>query len=193
MPTNTPLFDVSAVAILQRYQPSPTLVAKSRQHEDPLTFLNGLLAEEDSESIVDFLTHWLPPQHGVWWGCLCVWHLQRSQPTEYMDQAMALLIAWLNEPTEATRQPLMQIDNWISLKQPMGLLAKAAYFTGPSMSPPHLPVVAPPPYLCSQFVSASVQLVVASLPPVDRSSNYKQLIRLGTEVLQGSNHWTVPS
>jgi hypothetical protein len=193
MSASNPQLDLSASAILERYQPRSELVAKARQHNHPLKFVNDLLAGEEFESAVDFLAHWLPPQHSVWWGCLCAWHLNRSQPAEGMDEAMALVIAWLTHPAEETRQPLVQIDKGFTLKHPMGLLAKAAYYTGPSMSPPKLPVVAPPPYLCSQLVSGAVQLVVAYLPPADRSSNYKQLIRMGTEVLHGSNRWTVAS
>lgn len=190
MTTTIPLREVASDFILQRFAAKPSVRVKAAQYPNALDFLNALVETGDFESIVDYLAHWLPPQHAVWWGCLCAWDLQANRESEPAEQAMGLLLNWLEQP-DRQREALLEVDRLLESKHPLSLLAKGAFFSGSSMAPAGLPVVPPPPYIYSILVSASVQLTVSLLPFADRASNFKQMIRLGMEVLQGTNLWPV--
>ncbi|MFK7768201.1 MAG: hypothetical protein AB8B55_13335 [Mariniblastus sp.] len=183
-PNTTP-----AALILERYASSKETLLLAKEKPLAVDLLDGLVADSEFDSAIDLLAHWLPPQYAVWWGCLCVWEIQREKETPELHAAMQLIVAWLQNPTEDNRRMLEKIEKLFPARHPVGLLAKSAVFSGGSVASVGLPAVAPPKFLFANFLSNTVKLIAAKSAPADYASRRKQILRLGKEVLHGANRW----
>lgn len=183
------IHDFSAAPILNRFSASVEMLELAKKKHNAIDLLDGLVANSDFVGAFDFLSHWMPPQFAVWWGCLCVWEIQREEQTPEFNAAMQLIVNWLHAPNEDQRQSLAQVEQWFSSRHPIGLLTKAAQMSGGSLAPKNCPAVPPPTYLFALLVSSSIKLIAMQALATGYSARCKQILRLGMEVLQGANRW----
>jgi len=182
--------DIPAASILERYKPRPSTLKIAQQKKTPLELLDQLVTDQDFNAAIDFIAHSLPPQGAVWWGCLCLWDFERNQATKEFERAMSLLIAWLQTPEEEKRRQLSEIEKVFARKTPVGLLAKAAFMSQGSIVPEGLAVVKAPRYMYAVLAAGAIKLLAAQSDPADFAGTSKQILRLGMEVLHGTNRWT---
>lgn len=175
--------------ILARYRKRSKIHVLELDTPDPLIAFDRLVADGELAMAVEFLAHWMIAEQGVWWGCLCIWEVERERGDERLNAAMQLILRWLRTPSADTRQATQQIRAWFTKRDPIYLLSQAIWTTGPSLTADHLPPVKPPNYLFCKLVYVSVMVTASRMPPAERKSNLKQLLRFGMEVLQSANHW----
>jgi hypothetical protein len=175
--------------ILARYRKPSRVHQLDPDTSDPLILFDRLVSDGELAMAVEFLAHWMPAQQGVWWGCLCIWEVERQKDDKGLNPAMQLILRWLRTPSADSRQATQQIRQWFTKRDPIYLLSQAIQTTGPSLTAEHLPPVKPPDHLFCKLVYVSVMVTASRMPPAERNSNLKQLLRFGMEVLQGANHW----
>lgn len=156
----------------------------------PAKYVEQLASEGLAADGIAFLAHWLPKRAAIWWGCLAVWHVRRPALPPAEEAALRALVLWVREPNESRRQALQSAaaaaDN---MRTATGGLAYAAFFSGGSLVPAGLPVVAPPPELTARTV-AQVLTVAASQPDPERAADtQRHFLELGLEVARGENRW----
>lgn len=187
--SSQPLNQLSATDVLARYPAGDALIDRAATNEDPLQLLDWLVTQEKFAEAIDFLCYWMPPQYVVWWGCLCIWEIERDTDSPAVETAMHLIIQWLQNPAEAERLELSQIDHLLPPEHPARFLANAAKFSGGSMVAADLPPLSPPKYLFCRLGGAAIKLVGAKGQPADYVSTHKQIMQFGLEVLRGVNRW----
>lgn len=178
-----------AATILERFDPNPLTIEKSASCDHAIDLLDSLVNASDYIASIDFLSHWMSPQCAVWWGCLCVWETERERSSPELDAAMQLILGWLHNPTEQSRQRLAEIAALFEKKHPVCLIGNAALYSSGSMSAPDWPPVAPPRFLYANLVAGAIKLIVSRGDMQQYDSRNKQVLRLGMEVLQGVNRW----
>lgn len=135
-----------------------------------------------------FLAHWLEKREALWWGCQCLWHVHRSQPSPKLDAALQTIVAWVLKPNETGRRQCEAVANEWSPAHPVGALGLAAFASTGSLSLPGLPEVAPPATLTASTVAAALQAVASGLP--DPRQSLRQFVHLGLDIAHGKNLWS---
>src|SRR5260370_6673168 len=100
------------------------------------------------EDALRFLAHALPKRVAVWWGCLCVWAVNREEPQEKFEAALQAAVRWVLAPNEDHRRAAEEPGREASFGDPAGCLAMAALWSGGRRAAPRRaprPPPAPPP------------------------------------------------
>lgn len=151
----------------------------------PIDFVRELLARDLTKDALRFLAHFLPRRTAVWWGCLCVWHVQRPALSERSRAGLRAAVHWVQSPGEEQRQEAKRAGEAAGIKDPAGALALAASRSGGSLAPPSLPPVPPPADMTAKTLVAAVfgACVLDNPPrPADRR---RQFVQLALEVASG--------
>jgi hypothetical protein len=157
----------------------------------PPAYFDRLAAQGQYARAIRFLAHALPKRAAVWWGCLCVWHTARPDPTDLVAAVLRGALHWLQDPAEETRRAVERPARTLTLRQPAGCLGMAVFWSGGSMSAPHLPVVAPRPFLTARAVAGAV-LTAAARPEsfAARQQLRREFLAIGRRVAEGRSLWT---
>jgi hypothetical protein len=137
-----------------------------------------------------FLAHAFPKRVAVWWGCLCVWSVNREAPGEPFEAALRAAVGWVLDPSEENRRAAEKPGKAAGLGDPAGGLATAVFLSGGSMTPPELPAVPPPEHMTGKVVGGAVLLAAVKYDASRQRDNYRAFAALGADVLQGQNLWT---
>jgi hypothetical protein len=154
----------------------------------PAEYLKVLRQAELHRDALFFMAHWLDKPATIWWGCLCVWELVRPEPSPADTAAIQAALTWLREPTEAHRNDAGAAGEKAGTT-PAGLVAKAAFFSGGSMTRPELPVVPPPPELPHTMVAGAVLTAVAAADAENYRQRFDHAMQWGLDVANGTNLW----
>lgn len=137
-----------------------------------------------------FLSYLLPIREAAWWGCLCVWHLVRPQPTREADDALRTVFAWVQAPGEPARRAAEKAAEKAGTSA-AGLLAQAVFCGSGSLSGPDLPAVPPPPYLGNTMVAGAIFSAVTAGPAETTRDRWANVLAWGADVAVGKNRWSV--
>ena len=159
------------------------LVAQSRTIDQAVERLieAGLLADA-----VDVLAHGLAGPDAVTWVCRC------AEATAPADLAEADLTAcetaaeWTRTQHDETRRAAMKHAERAGLRTPEAWAAAAAFFSGESLSEPHLPVVSPASKLAGLTVANAVMLAAVRNRPELVQSRLRQFLQIGTGIAAGA-------
>ena len=189
-------------AVLRRYQPNESTLKLYREAvrdmddpqmaaavQKPAAFVALLAREGEPTDAVEFLARWLPPRQRIWWGCLALWYLYRPEPPSAVDTVLAALVRWVEEPTDANRRSARAAGDALGSGHPAGALALAAFWSGGSMSAPHLPEGLPPADLSPQALVSTFRLAVNSQPADRSQALYQYFVKLGLDVAAEPMHW----
>ena len=157
----------------------------------PRQFVCALQHQGLESDALRVLPHMLPHRVSVWWGCLCVWDAQRSQPNETHLLAIESVVRWVLLPSETLRRTCEHFGRALGPGVSPGALALAAFWSGGSMSAPDLPHVAPPVELTSQVIGSVLHMAAVERDPLRFADHYRQYLAIGLEVAAGRLLWTV--
>ncbi len=154
----------------------------------------GLLRERGLlPDALRFLALALPRRVAVWWGCQCAWHLKGAEEPAPSLAALRAAVRWVLDPSEDNRRAAEGPGQEAGLEDPAGCLAMSAFWSGGSMTPPHLPAVKPPPFLTGRLVGGAVLLASVRHQPLRCLHHYRTCLALGIEAAEGKNLWFAPA
>jgi len=157
--------DVSAGVLA----PLGKLSDEARSRLDPAlnvrTFLDTLRRDGLFVDAISVLTHCLPRQYALAWGCECWQEAHAGTEPDPSDRsALAAAQRWLKEPTEEHRRAAFELADRLEYRTAAALLAAGAGWAGGSILPAGQMDVPPPPTLSGEAVSAAVILTAAEKP-----------------------------
>jgi len=154
----------------------------------PRQFFDTLAAQPPlAEDAIRFLAVALPKREAVWWALLCVRSALPKPPPE-ATKAISAAEGWVKQQTDASRRSCGEAAELAGHGTAAGCLADAAFWSGGSLAPPHLPAVAPSDELTGAGVSAAV-LLAAVIDPDNAPANRAKFVVLGSEVASGKSRW----
>ena len=141
---------------------------------------------------VRYLADLLPARVAVWWASQCVWEVVRPHPEEEVRNALAAILRWVVDATDAHREAARPAGRGNPLRTPWGCLGMAVVWTGGNLNDAGLPVVTPADYDAHSSRYAIMLAAVHSdpLPYLDR---YRRFLDLGLHIAHGRNLWWLPS
>jgi hypothetical protein len=160
-----------------------------REEMTPGDFFEALRERGLYTDAIRFLAHALPKRVAVWWGCLCVWAVNRQTPQEKFEVSLQAAVRWVLTATKENRQAAEAPGRGAGFGDPAGCLAMAACWSGGSMAPAEMPVVPPPPHMTGKLVGEAVLLAAVKYDARRQRENHRLFAALGAEVFQGRNLW----
>lgn len=145
---------------------------------------NGLHADA-----VKFLAHALPRREAVWWACLIAAEAMGPEPPPEAAAALEAARDWVIDPKDERRRATFPAAQAAGMGTPAGCAAAAAYFSGGSLAPPDLPVVAPPEHITGQMAACALVLSAVIKEPQKAPEKYAAFLRIGLEVAAGQRPW----
>jgi hypothetical protein len=150
----------------------------------PRQFFDALAAVPAfADDAVRFLAAALPKREAVWWGVLCAKEAL-PKPDPAAAKAVAAAEAWVKEPSEANRRAAGAAAAAAGYGTPAGCLAAAAFWSGGSLNPPHLPPVPPKDDLTGTAIAGAVLLASVAAPAGPEAAKAK-VLALGADVASG--------
>lgn len=175
------LAEVAALARL-----SPEAVALAQSKPTPRQYVDALLAQKAFSDVLRFLAMALPVREGIWWGSLCLKTAAGDEPN--IQPVLTASVTWILQPTEEHRQAAALLSTG---KTADAYLARAIAWTGGSLTPQGLPVVAPGPDMPLHALAAAIQLAV-TLDTKKIEENRRKFLVMGIRIARGKHLWPIP-
>jgi hypothetical protein len=134
----------------------------------------GLLADA-----VEVLAHGLAGPDAVSWVCRCANATRPGDLAEADRIAAESAAEWTRSQRDETRRAAMKQAERAGLRTPEAWAAAAAFYSGESLSEPHLPVVGPAPNLAGLTVASAVTLAAVRRRPELADSRLRQFLQIG--------------
>src|SRR5689334_16743817 len=99
-----------------------------------LIFVERLMDCRLFEDAMLVLAGLLPRREAIWWGCLCLWHVYRSQADEIDMAILGAALRWVKDPTPANTLVLDKMRRNAGPGSPAAALALAAFWSEGSMA-----------------------------------------------------------
>jgi hypothetical protein len=132
-----------------------------------------------AEDAIRFLAVALPKREAVAWALACV-RAALPKPLPEAAKAIAAAEGWVKDPSEANRRACGAAAEAAGYGTAAGCLAGAAFWSGGSLAPPHLPPVPPRDDLTAAGVTGAILLAAAADPALR-----PKFVALGAEVAAG--------
>ena len=151
-------------------------------------FIDRLTGEDLLLDGLRVLAGWLSKRKAVWWGAACI-ESACSAGLEPQAELLARARAWVQEPSEEHRRAALAAADTADAKFPACWLARAAGWSGGSLSPAGLPIVPPDEHLTAQALVGSLLLAAVFIDPAKCADNYRQFIEQGKQLSQAKLEW----
>jgi hypothetical protein len=185
--------------LLQRAGPAATLVPRAKLGDEARAllrpewtarqYLDALIAAGHLVDAVRFLAWALPRREAVWWACQCIRAAGLPPGPAEDEAALAAAQMWAASATEDHRRTAFTASEAVNFETPAGLAALAAFWSGGSLAPPKMPVVAPAEHLCPSTVANAIIMAGVLREPEKAGEKYGMFLQLGDDVAQGRNRW----
>ena len=151
--------------------------------EDPLDFARKLLARAHRFDAIVYVACLLPRREAVWWGCQCL----RALSGNATDNALLAAEDWVREPEEERRRAALEIAMSASTKIPTTWLARAAGYSGGSLTADDFSPVRASPDATAINVKAAVILALAQRPMNEIPAWTKACVEAGIRFAEGGD------
>jgi uncharacterized protein DUF6931 len=155
----------------------------------PREFADALLVDRQYQAAIQFIAHALPHREAIWWGCLCLEHVNREKWLPAEKAACKAAVQWVLDPSAENREAVKAPGEAASAGSPAGLLAMATTWTGGSLAPSNLPAVPPGPDLPARGVAGAIALAAVKGDPLQIADTQRRFVELGIGVAEGRVVW----
>lgn len=155
-------------------------------------FLGLLLEQELDPDALRFVAHALPKREAVWWACQCV-RTVAGDLAPAVVSAMDAAERWAAEPNEDNRRAAGLAAEAVGVGTPAGCAAMAAFWSGGSLGPSHLPDIPPGDDLTGRGVAGAVLLAAVEVEPERAAEKFRRFVELGLDVAGGTLRWSQPA
>lgn len=177
--------------VARRFELSADAQPLLRADFTPQQYFAELARRELYADAVKLAAYFLTPREAVWWGCLCWWQVVRQNETVPDLAALDAAVRWVQNPTEPRRRAAKQAADATRPTSIAGGLARAAFFTGGSISLAGQPHVDPPVDQAARCVADLVLLAAQHVPRQHQSACLRHFLQLAGEVSRGEAPWSV--
>ena len=179
----------TAAEVCKRFEIGAPAAALLKPEHSPDRYLDVLMEQKQWPAAIQFLAHALPRAEAVWWACLSARSAAGPSPVPAAKGALEAAEKWLGDPSEANRNAAFPAAQAAGLSTPAGSAALAAFISGGSIGPPHVPPVPPGEHMTGQLAGASVLLAAVQNDPAKAVEKFQAFLAKGVEVGKGTNRW----
>ncbi|NBW96306.1 MAG: hypothetical protein EBR28_06165 [Planctomycetia bacterium] len=147
-----------------------------------------LLAQGLAEDAAKVLGQALTRRAAAWWVC----RIARDEPDGPAAREMPALEAaesWVRTPEQWRAYAAQASSEEAGLTSPSGCAALAAFLAGDAISPPNVPVVAPPAHGPGIVAAAAAVLAAERRRPAEAEARLAAILALGFAIAAGDDSW----
>jgi phosphoribosylcarboxyaminoimidazole (NCAIR) mutase len=162
---------------------------ESLLHEGSLVPASRRLLEQGlAEDAVKVLGQALTRRAAAWWVC----RIARDEPDGPAFKELPALEAaesWVRTPEQWRAYAAQRSSEEAGLTSPSGCAALAAFLAGEAISPPNVPVVAPPAHLPGMVAAAAAVLASQRRRPAEAEARLASILAMGFAIAAGADSW----
>lgn len=136
-------------------------------------FIALLVEKELFKDALRLMAYLLPKREAIGWGCLCLRHVLAAEKDKPLPDVQVAAERWVAAPNDENRWAAKQLADKEKPQTASGLLAKAAFYAGPSIVPPNVKPVPPPDQLTSEFVANAMFIAGVAKEPEKAKEKYQ--------------------
>lgn len=179
----------TAAEVCKHFTPGDEAKPLLRDGQTPKQLFDLLLEKKLHLDAIRLLAAALPKREAVWWACQCARQAHGTNPPPKVAAALAAAEKWVADPSEENRRAAQAAAEAAEMKTPAGCAAMAAFWSGGSLGPPHVPTVPPGEQLTGHGVSGAVMLAAVLKEPEKAAEKHRTFLDLGVNVANGTNRW----
>jgi hypothetical protein len=155
----------------------------------PRDYIALLMSKKLYADAVRFLAHALPKRQAVWWGWISAKKAAGPDPPPKIKASLEATEKWIAQPDDDAGRAAMAAAKEAQTTTAAGCAGMAAFFSGSSLGPPHVPPIPPGEYLTAKAVSGAVIYAAVGKDPVNAPGRFQSFVQQGVEVTAKIKLW----
>jgi hypothetical protein len=176
--------DIAAVAEL-----SDEAMGLLRPEIAPPDFVSLLMSKKLYADAVRFVAHALPKREAVWWGWISAKRAAGADPPPKIKASLEATEKWIAQPDDESGRAAMDAAKEAKTTTAAGCAGMAAFFSGSSLGPAHVPPIPPGEYLTAKAVSGAVIYAAVGKDPVNAPDRFQSFVTQGVDVTLKIKLW----
>jgi hypothetical protein len=182
--TNSKTADVAAVAEL-----GDEAMGLLRPDIVPQDYVALLMSKKLYADAVRFVAHALPKREAVWWGWISAKKAAGADPPPKIKASLEATEKWIAQPDDESGRVAMAAAKEAQTSTAAGCAGMAAFFSGSSLGPSHIPPIPPGEFLTAKAVSGAVIYAAVGKDPVNAPDRFQSFVNQGVEVAVKIKLW----
>jgi hypothetical protein len=174
---NSKTADIAAVAEL-----SEEAMGLLRPEIAPPDFVALLMSKKLYADAVRFVAHALPKREAVWWGWISAKRAAGADPPPKIKASLEATEKWVAQPDDESGRAAMAAAKEAQTTTAAGCAGMAAFFSGSSLGPAHVPPIPPGEFLTAKAVSGAVIYAAVGKDPANAPDRFQTFVTQGVEV-----------
>ena len=158
----------------------------------PQDYVALLMSKKLYADAVRFLAHALPKREAVWWGWISAKRVAGAEPPAKIKASLEATEKWIAQPDDEAGRAAMAAAKEAQTSTAAGCAGMAAFFSGSSLGPAHVPPVPPGEFLTAKAVSGAVIYAAVGKDPVNAPGRFQSFVAQGVEVTVKIKLWEKP-
>lgn len=155
----------------------------------PQDYIALLMSKKLYADAVRFLAHALPKRQAVWWGWISAKKAAGGDPPPKIKASLDATEKWIAQPDDEAGRVAMAAAKEAQTTTAAGCAGMAAFFSGSSLGPAHVPPIPPGEYLTAKAVSGAVIYAAVGKDPVNAPGRFQSFVQQGVEVTAKIKLW----
>ena len=181
---NSKAADVAAVAEL-----SEEAMGLLRPDVAPPDYVALLMSKKLYADAVRFVAHALPKREAVWWGWISAKRAAGADPPPKIKASLEATEKWIAQPDDESGRAAMAAAKEAQTTTAAGCAGMAAFFSGSSLGPVHVPPIPPGEFLTAKAVTGAVSYAAVGKDPANAPDRFQSFVQQGVEVTLKIKLW----
>ncbi len=155
----------------------------------PADYVALLMSKKLYADAVRFVAHALPKREAVWWGWISAKKAAGADPPPKIKASLEATEKWIAQPDDEVGRAAMAAAKEAQTTTAAGCAGIAAFFSGSSLGPAHIPPIPPGEFLTAKAVSGAVIYAAVGKDPANAPDRFKTFVAQGIEVTAKIKLW----
>src|SRR5580658_6581461 len=160
-----------------------------RPEIEPPDYVALLMSKKLYADAVRFLAHALPKREAVWWGWISAKKAAGQDPPPKIKASLEATEKWIAQPDDEAGRVAMAAAKEAQTTTAAGCAGTAAFFSGSSLGPAHVPPIPPGEFLTAKAVSGAVIYAAIGKDPKTAPDRFQSFVQQGIEVTAKIKLW----
>jgi hypothetical protein len=155
----------------------------------PPDYVALLMSKKLYADAVRFVAHALPKREAVWWGWISAKRAAGAEPPPKIKASLEATEKWIAQPDDEGGRAAMAAAKEAQTTTAAGCAGMAAFFSGSSLGPAHVPPIPPGEYLTAKAVSGAVIYAAVGKDPANAPDRFQSFVTQGVDVAVKIKLW----
>jgi hypothetical protein len=155
----------------------------------PQDYVALLMSKKLYADAVRFVAHALPKREAVWWGWISAKRAAGADAPPKIKASLEATEKWVAQPDDESGRAAMAAAKEAQTTTAAGCAGMAAFFSGSSLGPAHIPPIPPGEFLTAKAVSGAVIYAAIGKDPKTAPDRFQSFVQQGIEVTAKIKLW----